>query len=390
MTPTHIHCWNRCLSIVHKSNCSSSRLFSTWRGQERIQRDGSLTDSTMSQSERQRPESYVIGSAVQGARTTVPEGVPPVTSSQVDAIVDFIQECSQGIDPVGRRRRYCVAITGAGISTESGIPDYRSANGAYSRGFKPMTHQQFMASEENRSRYWYRSFAGWQAFSAMNPNKAHIALAKLQKHGYIERIITQNVDRLHQKGGADPNTVLELHGTTHQVTCMNCRNVFPRDIMQEWLSSHNEGILKRVNDTIEERTRSALDAPVRADVQQEPQQNPDGDVEVDTSQLQFSVPSCPSCHVGILKPDVVFFGDSLPPERTHESLEIAKNAAGILVVGSSVAVMSAYRLVKQAKDNGAAVCILTAGETRADDIADIKFNLLAGNVLPMVCNRLRC
>ena len=398
---THIHL-KKCMFIVsrlHAARCTSSRVFSAWRAQERIRSDGSLTDSTLRESEEeiQRPESYVIGSAVQGAHTTVPEGVPPVTCSQLDVIVDFIRESSRGTNPITGRKRYCVAITGAGISTESGIPDYRSANGAYSRGFKPMTHQQFMACEENRKRYWARSYAGWNAFSAMNPNEAHIALAQLQKNGYIEKIITQNVDRLHQKGGADPHHVLELHGTTHEVMCTSCFDKFPRDTMQEWLSSRNKSILDALNrlndkkDTVDERRRLALagtSAPVRSDLHEQPQQNPDGDVEVDTSKLKLSVPSCPSCYTGVLKPDVVFFGDSLPPERSQQSLDIAKNASGILVVGSSVAVMSAYRLVKEAKKNGASVCIITAGETRADDIADVKFNLLAGEVLPMVSARL--
>ena len=393
--------WNACIHCIYrvqkKNFRSSSRLFSTWKAQERIRSDGSLLSSSGKEEENARPESYVIGSSVLGARTTVPEGIPPVTSEELDAIVEFIQGCSRGVNPSTGRKRYCVAITGAGISTESGIPDYRSANGAYSRGFKPMTHQQFMASEENRSRYWARSFAGWKKFSTMDPNDAHIAIAQLQRNGYIETIITQNVDRLHQKGGADPNRVLELHGTTHNVSCMQCSSLFPRDTMQEWLSSHNEDLidylasLNKEEDTIHEKQRLALAgtaAPVRPDLQEPPQQNPDGDVEVDTSHVQFSVPSCPSCGTGILKPDVVFFGDSLPPERSTLSLDIAKNAAGILVVGSSVAVMSAYRLVKQAKTNGASVCIITAGETRADDIADLKLHLLAGEVMPMVSSQL--
>lgn len=386
-----------CVRWLPRFNRGSAkyRLFSGWRVQERIRSDGSLSGGERNQ-ETHQPESYVIGSSVPGADGgPVPNGVPPVTPEELDAIVQFIQGCSRGINPANGRSKYCVAITGAGISTESGIPDYRSANGAYSRGFKPMTHQQFMASEENRSRYWARSYAGWQTFASMNPNQAHISMAELQKNGYIDTIITQNVDRLHQKGGADPDKVLELHGTTHVVACMDCGNRFPRETMQEWLSSHNKESMETLRHLksrpAHEQERMALAgtaAPVRADLRELPRQNPDGDVDIDTSRVQFSVPSCPHCTTGILKPDVVFFGDSLPPERSQISVDIARHAAGILVVGSSVAVMSAYRLVKQAKDNGASICIITAGETRADNIADLKCHLLAGEVMPMVASQL--
>lgn len=378
-----------------KSRKNLSVRFCAWKAQERILSDGTL--SAGNNKEQGRSESYVIGSSVDGTQTTIPEGIPPVRPAELDAIVEFIQESSRGINPKHGGKRYCVALSGAGISTESGIPDYRSANGAYSRGFKPMTHQQFMASEENRSRYWARSFAGWDNFASMKPNEAHKAMARLQNNGYIEKIITQNVDRLHQKGGSKPEQVLELHGTTHNVKCTDCGHIFPRGTMQEWLSAHNVNALRKLKvlsqeeDGDSERLRLSLagtSAPVRPDLRETPMQNPDGDVDIETSHLRFSVPACPSCTDGILKPDVVFFGDSLPPERSRLSMEIATNASGILVVGSSLSVMSAYRLVKQAKENGASICIITAGETRADSIADFKYNLLAGEVMPMVASRL--
>lgn len=382
--------WKENHNIVHCYHSSSVSDFGT----DRISSQGTLRNHT-----RDTTQHYVIGQSMGSdedgkARRIVPNA-PPLTMEQLDSIDEFVRENSRSSRGL---KKSIIAITGAGLSTESGIPDYRSANGAYSTGFRPMTHQQFMASAQNRSRYWARSFAGWAKFSEMQPNAAHQALAQLQSNGYIDWIITQNVDRLHQKGGSDPRKTLELHGTTHRVACMDCGHMYPRDLVQQWLARVNpdayrivQGIEKgESRDQEEERlARAGTNVPVQDSFKEAPQQNPDGDVELQNQKLMhsFVVPSCPNCGTGVLKPDVVFFGDSLPPGRTQTSKELASQASGVLVVGSSLAVWSAFRLVKQAKDNGASVCILTAGDTRADAIADLKLNVLAGEALPMVSTR---
>jgi len=252
-----------------------------------------------------------------------------------------------------------------------------------------MTHQDFMRTGaegvSNRKKYWVRSFAGWESFSSMKPNPGHEALAALQKSGYVSHIITQNVDRLHHKAGSDGNKVLELHGTTHEVRCQDCSMVFAREEIQRLIVRMNGGRLREDGTVGLSNVGIAATLGVMEDAASSaPRQNPDGDVEIaDANRMDFKTPVCPACRVGILKPDVVFFGDSLPKERTDMSLEIARNARGILVVGSSLQVMSAYRLVTRAKECGAEVVIVTIGETRADGIADGKIEKLAGEILPL-------
>lgn len=238
----------------------------------------------------------------------------------------------------------------------------------------------------NRRKYWIRSFAGWSSFSGMDPNSGHVALAQLQHSGHIRQIITQNVDRLHHKAGSSEDTVLELHGTTHQVRCMDCDTVYPRQDVQRLIVRMNGGALNE--DGTIGLGNLGIAATLGVKEAAVPRQNPDGDVEIqDTGKVEFKTPVCPACRGGLLKPDVVFFGDSLPKQRTDESLAIAKRAAGILVVGSSLQVMSAFRLVQQAKEfSGAEVFIVTIGETRADALADYKVSKLAGELLPKVVN----
>jgi hypothetical protein len=174
-----------------------------------------------------RPDTYVIGTPLAGS--AAPEA-PPLEPSQLEQLIEMLQNS-----------RGALVLTGAGASTESDIPDYRSPGGAYSTGFKPMTHQAFLASPQNRSRYWARSFAGWGRFSQVQPNAAHAAIARLQRVGWVEEVVTQNVDRLHQKAGSAAHAVLELHGTTHEVICMSCHRVQPRDDVQCRLAELNPG-----------------------------------------------------------------------------------------------------------------------------------------------------
>ena len=362
-----------------------------------------------------RPEvAPPIGTPLPDGKSTVPPA-PPVSAEDVDKLASWLSRMK-------RASKNVVCVTGAGLSTESGIPDYRSPNGAYSSGFKPMTHQDFMRvgdeGRSNRKKYWVRSFAGWESFSSMLPNRGHEALARLQKGGYVGWVITQNVDRLHQKGGSDAARVLELHGTTHEVRCMDCDMVYSRGEVQNMIVRTNGGRLdedgriglgnlgiaatlgvmegKRRRPQREgvfppDNGADDADGADGADGAGDdvPRQNPDGDVEIrNTDALDFKVPFCRACTGGTLKPDVVFFGDSLPKERTDESLRLARGAGGVLVVGSSLQVMSAYRLVQQAKERGAEVFILTVGETRADALADYRVGTLAGELLPAVCEQL--
>jgi NAD-dependent deacetylase sirtuin 4 len=287
-----------------------------------------------------------------------------------------------------------------------------------------MTHQNFMASEKNRSRYWARSFAGWPHFSSVQPNAAHDGIAALQTAGFVGHVITQNVDRLHQIAGS--KKVLELHGTTHTVVCMTCKASTPRSEMQLWLARLNPNTTNNITsrESEEERMlRAGTSLPVGAtsssssfasssllpNSEVEKRINireagagiirPDGDIElprysinhsthdVSTSRTvlepEFAVPPCPACG-GILKPDVVFFGDSLPPKRTEMTLNMAKKASRVLVIGSSLAVWSAYRLIKAAKEHGQPdmkVAVVNVGPTRADEIVDLKLEVRAGDAM---------
>ena len=355
--------------------------------------------STDTTNNKNKNESYVIGTPIHGRKPgdMVPPA-PPVQQSDLDALEEFLVSHARKKGSIlvdGMHMRGVCVITGAGVSTESHVPDYRSPNGAYSTGFKPMTHQQFMASEENRSRYWSRSYAGWERFSKTMPSAPHAALAQLQSMGYVNHIITQNVDRLHHKAGSDPAKVLELHGTTHRVICMHCHALYPRELVQEWLTERNPDAARSIaalaidaKDETRRMLRAGTSAPVSSNFREDAaatpvMQRPDGDVELQqsSSSRAFQVPSCPTCSTGILKPDVVFFGDNLPKERQEQSIKIASNASGILVVGSSLAVWSAFRLVKAAKDRGTEVAIINVGETRADSLADVRVHAIAGEAL---------
>ncbi|XP_023637530.1 NAD-dependent protein deacylase SRT2 isoform X1 [Capsella rubella] len=265
-------------------------------------------------------------------------------------------------------------LTGAGISTECGIPDYRSPNGAYSSGFKPITHQEFTRSSRARRRYWARSYAGWRRFTAAQPGPAHTALASLEKAGRINFMITQNVDRLHHRAGSDP---LELHGTVYTVMCLDCGFSFPRDLFQDQLKAINP------------KWAEAIDSIDHGDPGSEKsfgmKQRPDGDIEIDEKFWEegFHIPVCEKCQ-GVLKPDVIFFGDNIPKERATQAMEVAKQSDAFLVLGSSLMTMSAFRLVRAAHEAGAMTAIVNIGETRADDLVPLKINARVGEILHRV------
>ncbi|XP_004288152.1 PREDICTED: NAD-dependent protein deacetylase SRT2 isoform X1 [Fragaria vesca subsp. vesca] len=269
-----------------------------------------------------------------------------------------------------------VVLTGAGISTECGIPDYRSPNGAYSSGFKPITHQEFLRSSRARRRYWARSYAGWRRFNAAQPSAAHTALSSLEKAGWIDLMITQNVDRLHHRAGSNP---VELHGTVYSVICVDCGLSFSRQIFQDQLKA------------LDPKWAAAIErldyGNPGSDKSFGMTQRPDGDIEIDEKfwEEDFHIPTCQKCN-GVLKPDVVFFGDNVPKDRAAKVIQAAKECDAFLVLGSSVMTFSAFRLVRAAHEAGAATAIVNVGVTRADDFVPLKINARLGEILPRVLN----
>ncbi|GMI86700.1 SIRTUIN 2, sirtuin 2 [Hibiscus trionum] len=269
-----------------------------------------------------------------------------------------------------------VVLTGAGISTECGIPDYRSPNGAYSTGFKPITHQEFVRSSRARRRYWARSYAGWRRFTAAQPGAAHVALASLEQAGRINFMITQNVDRLHHRAGSNP---LELHGTVYSVICLDCGFSFCRNLFQDEVKVLNPKWAAAIENLDYGSPGSDKSFGMK--------QRPDGDIEIDEKfwEEDFHIPTCQKCN-GILKPDVVFFGDNVPKERADKAMEVARECDAFLALGSSLMTMSAFRLVRAAHEAGASTAIVNVGKTRADDFVSLKINARLGEILPRVLN----
>jgi NAD-dependent SIR2 family protein deacetylase len=236
-------------------------------------------------------------------------------------------------------------LSGAGISTDSGIPDYRG-KGAAPR--TPMTIQQFLSGESFRQRYWAGSYVGWQRFTAAEPNAGHEALAALEATGRVTGVVTQNVDGLHGKAGS--RHVVEVHGSVHRVNCLECGQTFARSSIAERIEAANGWFVSA--------------APFRL--------NPDGDADVgDVS--GFVVPDCTVCG-GVLKPDVVFFGEFVPPERFTEAAAIVRRADALLVAGSSLAVNSGIRLLEQARRRRLPIVVVNRGETKGDRVATVKLD----------------
>ncbi len=246
---------------------------------------------------------------------------------------------------IGRHRRILV-LTGAGCSTNSGIPDYRDADGRWKRP-QPMTYQAFMGSEATRRRYWARSLTGWRRFHAAKPNAAHRALARLEKLGKADHLLTQNVDRLHQAAGSQ--RVIDLHGRLDQVRCVGCGALWRRAEFQDELAGLNPSWL----------TVDATDAP-------------DGDADIEGADFSaFVVPPCTHCG-GVLKPHVVFFGESVPRERVEAAYAHLDAADAMLVVGSSLMVYSGYRFAERAAAWGKPIAAVNLGRTRADALLALK------------------
>ncbi len=242
-----------------------------------------------------------------------------------------------------------LVLSGAGLSTDSGIPDYRGPDGT--RRIMPMTIAQFCADPADRRRYWARAHAGWRRFSAAWPNDGHRVVASLEHGGFVGDVITQNVDGLHRVAGS--RRVLDLHGSLARVRCLACGLLFRRQAVEATMAAANPEFC------------AAGDAPIR----------PDGDVLLDDAQVaRFIPPRCVACGADVLKPDVVFFGESVPRPTVDRCFAAVEAARCLLVLGSSLQVMSGLRFVRRAAALGRPVAILTRGQTRAEDLATVRID----------------
>lgn len=252
-------------------------------------------------------------------------------------------------------RQRVFLLTGAGCSTGSGIPDYRDTDGQWKRT-PPVTYQAFTADAQVNARYWARSFIGWPRIAQAQPNAVHRALANWEAAGRVSTLLTQNVDGLHQRAGS--REVIDLHGRLDRVVCLQCGTAQPRVLVQEWLAERNPDW-------------ADLDAATA----------PDGDADLDGHDFaRFRVPPCPHCD-GMLKPDVVFFGENVPRPRYLQAQDALQASDAVLVVGSSLMVYSGYRFVRSAHESGLPIAIVNRGHTRADELATLKLDSEAAGVL---------
>ncbi len=255
------------------------------------------------------------------------------------------------------RRRRVLVLSGAGISTESGIPDYR---GPGSRPSRPVYYREFVSDPRARARYWARSTLGWPLVSRAGPNAGHAALARLQAGGVVDGVITQNVDGLHQAAGS--RRVLELHGSLARVLCLGCGSAEAREALQARLLQANPGWSEQ----------AAF-------------MSPDGDAAIDPGLVRaFRVPACLRCG-GALKPDVVFFGESVPSGRVQRAWRMLEAAEVLLVAGSSLTVWSGFRFVTRAAEGGKPVAIVNRGPTRGDALASVRVGAALGQALSELC-----
>lgn len=299
---------------------------------------------------------------------TLPLSTPSGNRTSSSGVLNFVPPCTstdaQNLEQLQEfvsRARHLFVMTGAGLSTESGIPDYRSEKvGLYARtNRRPMEHMEFIRSAKSRQRYWARNFVGWPRFSSHQPNSAHRALQQWEQRGKLHWLVTQNVDALHSKAGQKRLT--ELHGCTHRVICLGCDDISVREDLQRRFKALNP-----------EWTAHAGSVA------------PDGDVFLEDEQvLNFRVPSCDRCG-GILKPEVTFFGDSVSKTKVQFVHERLAESDAVLVVGSSLQVYSGYRFLLGASDKKIPVAIINIGPTRADHLAEIKVSGRCGEVLSLI------
>ncbi|MFX4292649.1 NAD-dependent protein deacetylase [Streptomyces bohaiensis] len=255
-----------------------------------------------------------------------------------------------------------LVLSGAGLSTESGIPDYRGEGGSLSR-HTPMTYQDLVTGARARRRYWARSHLGWRTFGRARPNAGHLAVAAFERHGLLAGVVTQNVDGLHQAAGSAG--VVELHGGLDRVVCLGCGRRTPRTELAARLAAANPDF-----------------APVAAGI------NPDGDADLTDEQVGgFRVVDCAACG-GLLKPDVVFFGENVPAQRVERCRALVREARSVLVLGSSLTVMSGLRFVRQAAEAGTPVVLVNLAPTRGDRYARARVALPLGRALTELADRL--
>ena len=271
-----------------------------------------------------------------------------MTVADAEALAEFVQ-----------RNPRLLVLTGAGCSTDSGIPDYRDEAGEWKRA-RPVTYQDFVGQRATRQRYWARSIVGFRKMRDVRPNDAHHALAALEDRGRVEQLVTQNVDGLHQAAGS--RNVVDLHGRIDMVRCLSCNARVPRDGFQEELT--------RLNPAFAE-----LDAAGA----------PDGDADLDGVFFdRVEVPPCHACG-GLMKPDVVFFGEGVPPERVARVTQASEAAAAMLVVGSSLMVYSGFRFVRAMAEAGKPIAAVNLGRTRADDLLALKVSANCADALRRFC-----
>jgi NAD-dependent SIR2 family protein deacetylase len=261
-----------------------------------------------------------------------------------------------------RSSRCLLALTGAGCSTESGIPDYRDDRGDWKRS-PPIQLREFLGDGRARQRYWARSLVGWPIVAAARPNAAHRSLALLEAQGRIKHVITQNVDGLHQRAGS--RNVTDLHGRLDEVVCLDCGARVARTDLQDELETLNPHLTMR----------TATPAP-------------DGDVDLqNVDYARIEVPHCRDCG-GMLKPAVVFFGEPVPRTRVDDAVTRLQEADALLVIGSSLMVWSGYRFARLANERGLPIAILNRGRTRADDLASVRVRASCGDVLSSIADEL--
>ena len=256
-----------------------------------------------------------------------------------------------------------VVLTGAGVSAASGIPTYRDAAGTWLRS-SPIQHREFVSDEGQRKRYWARSISGWPVVRDARPNQAHDALSTLEKQGLIELLITQNVDRLHQRAGS--RQVSDLHGRLDRVQCLDCASRYSRESIQRRLLQDNPHVMPGARTTL-----------------------PDGDADVAPHVVEsIMVPGCENCG-GTLKPDVVFFGGSVAREKVEHCMSALERADALLVAGSSLQVWSGFRFCRRAGELGKPLAIINPGQTRADPLATLRVRAECGPLLHDVANALQ-
>ncbi|MCB0911864.1 MAG: NAD-dependent deacetylase [Propionibacteriaceae bacterium] len=280
-----------------------------------------------------------------------PDARPPAGQAELDAAVAALAG------------RTFVALTGAGFSTDSGLPDYR---GPDAKPRNPMTYDQFVGSAAMRRHYWARNHLGWHHMHATEPNEGHHALARLEAAGVVAGVITQNVDRLHERAGSQ--RVVDLHGNYNVIRCLSCGWTCSRAELDAMLLALNPGFLERVTEL--------------GDIEVAP----DADVVLEST-ADFVVAACPACG-GILKPDIVFFGESVPPATTRAAYDLLDSAGALLVAGTSLAVMSGLRFVRHSSGAGLPIVLVNRGLTRGDDLASVRLNAGTSEVLTYLERRL--